>query len=207
MAPVGLPDTVHVKVSSEDAAYVSFTAVVAREMPIGELVEAMLGISGRDAGRIAELLRRGSLVSGASRLRWNGFEASPADIAALLETLPGPDPTRPFDASLATSVVLSGGGARIEIDRDAASKRRAFHRRSFWEVLMEAVHSAAARYVDYSYKHRADVYAVRISAAAAARLRENAGLLAYSALEDGIRHMAVSEIEFTVPRQHFPAAR
>ncbi len=200
MAPVGLPEIVHVKVSSEDAGYISLTAVVAREMPIGELVEAMLGVAGRDTTRIAELLRRGSLVSGASRLRWAGFEASPAELSALLEKLPGPDPGRPFDASRATGAVLCGGGARIEIDRDAASKRRALHRHSFWEALMEAVRSATARYVDYSYKHRADVFAVTVPSAAAARLREDAGLIAYSALEESVRRMPVSEIEFTVPR-------
>lgn len=200
MAPVGLPETVHVRISSEDAGYISFAPVVARDIPARELVESMLGIAGRDAARIAELLARGSIVSGPSRMRWEGFRASPEDVAALLETLPGPDPTRPFDPSQAVSAVLRGPGMSIEIGREAGSRRRAFHRRSFWDALLEAAVPEQARYADYSYKDRADRFTVPLSSDAAARLRNSANLLSYSAIEGALRRTPVHDIEFLVPR-------
>ena len=43
------------------------------EMPMRELVEHMLGVTGKDEARVRELLLRGTLVSGASRFRWTGM--------------------------------------------------------------------------------------------------------------------------------------
>ena len=200
MAPVGLPETVRVRISSEAAGYISFAPVVARDIPARELVESMLGITGRDSARISEVLARGSFVSGTSRMRWEGFRASPEDVAAMLETLPGPDPTRPFDPSRAISAVLRGPGMSIEIGREAGSKRRVFHRRSFWDALLEAAIPEQARYADYSYRDRADRFTVPLSSDAAARLRDSANLLSYSAIETALRRTPVHEIEFLVPR-------
>src|SRR5579863_235688 len=72
---MSLPETVRVKLSSEAAGYVSVTPVVVREMPTRDLVELMLGITGKDEARVRDLLLRGTLVSGASRFRWTGWEA------------------------------------------------------------------------------------------------------------------------------------
>ena len=72
---MALPPTVRVKLSSEAAESISITPVVVQEMPVGELVEYMLGVTGKDEARIRELLLRGSLVSGASRFRWTGWDA------------------------------------------------------------------------------------------------------------------------------------
>jgi len=54
-----LPQTIRVKLSSEAAEYVSVTQVVMRDMPVRELVELMLGITGKDETRLCELLLRG----------------------------------------------------------------------------------------------------------------------------------------------------
>ena len=64
-----LPDSVHVKLSSEVAESISITPVVVRDIPIRELIEHMLGITGKDTHRRHELLLHGTLVSGASRFR------------------------------------------------------------------------------------------------------------------------------------------
>src|SRR5450756_1325760 len=72
---MALPPTVRVKLSSEAAESISITPVVVQEMPVRELVEYMLGVTGKDEARIRELLLRGSLVSGASRFRWTGWDA------------------------------------------------------------------------------------------------------------------------------------
>ena len=68
-----LLDTIRVKLSSEAAEYVSITPVVVQEMPVRDLVEHMLGITGKDEARVRDLLLRGTLVSGASRFRWTGW--------------------------------------------------------------------------------------------------------------------------------------
>ena len=48
---MALPDRIRVKLSSEAAEGISITPVVAREMPLRELVEYMLGVTGKDAAR------------------------------------------------------------------------------------------------------------------------------------------------------------
>jgi hypothetical protein len=96
---VALPETIRVKISSEAAESLSLTPVVVREMPVRELVQAMLGTAGKDQARIHELLLRGSLVSGASRFRWQGWDADREAIASLLQSFPDADPRRPFARS------------------------------------------------------------------------------------------------------------
>src|SRR5689334_23873133 len=95
---MSLPDRVRVKLSSEAAESISLTPVVVREMPLRELVEYMLGVTGKDADRVCELLRRGTLVSGASRFRWAGWDAEREAVVALLAGFPDPEPLRPLAA-------------------------------------------------------------------------------------------------------------
>src|SRR5207244_2792838 len=113
-----LPDTVRVKLSSEAAESISITPVVLRDVPIRELVEHMLGVTGKDTPRLHELLLRGTLVSGASRFRWSGWDADPADIEGMLTTFPDRDPQRPFASELCIRATLRGAGRRIEIPRE-----------------------------------------------------------------------------------------
>src|SRR5580704_12205981 len=93
---MALPPTVRVKLSSEAVEVISLTPVVVQELPVRELIEHMLGVTGKDHGRIREILLRGSLVSGASRFRWTGWEADEEGIAEVLATFPDPDPSRAF---------------------------------------------------------------------------------------------------------------
>ena len=72
---MSLPATVRVKLSSEAAEGISITRVVVQDLPLRDLVENMLGITGKNEARVRELLLRGTLVSGASRFRWTGWEA------------------------------------------------------------------------------------------------------------------------------------
>src|SRR5579859_6103389 len=103
-----LPPTVRVKLSSEVAESISITPVVIREIPIRELIEHMLGITGKDVPRLHELLRRGTLVSGASRFRWVGWDADHEAIRELLGDFPDPDPKRPFSPELCFRAALRG---------------------------------------------------------------------------------------------------
>ena len=196
-----LPQTIRVKLSSEGAEYISVTAVVVRNIPVRELVELMLGVTGKDPGRVRELLLRGTLVSGASRFRWRGWEADVAALESLLATFPESEPARPFAGERSIRAVLRGPVCRIDIAREAGVLRRFLHRGSFWAVLMKLTAAGAPRYVEYSYQHRADCYRLELTAAAAAALREHADDLKYTALESQVRNAVLDSIEFYVARE------
>ena len=63
---------------------------------------------GKDEGRVRELLLRGTLVSGASRFRWAGWEADPQALLDLLATFPDPEPARPFTPDRCVRAILRG---------------------------------------------------------------------------------------------------
>src|SRR5271166_3763855 len=136
---MALPHTVRVKLSSEAAEAISLTPVVVQELPVRELVEHILGLTGKDEPRIRELLLRGSLVSGASRFRWAGWEQDVESLRELLATFPDPDPSLRFEAANCVKVVLRGGRAAIEISREAVDRKSLFQRHTFWELLMQVV--------------------------------------------------------------------
>jgi len=196
---MSLPDRIQVKLSSEVAEAISLTPVVVREISIRELVEYMLGVTGKDEARIRELLLRGTLVSGASRFRWSGWEADRAAVIELLATFPDPEPGRRFDQERAVRAILRGGRQAIEIPRAAGERKPLFRRGNFWNLLLE-VAAARLRYHTYSYRERVDVYHGALEPAAAQRLRSAVGLLTYSALRDRIRSEAFTSAEFYVER-------
>lgn len=184
-----------VKISSEEAASIAITPVVVRDMPVRELVELMLGVTGKDPGRIGELLKRGSFVSGASRFRWTGVEM---DVSELLASFPDPDPTRPFDASKCVRAILRAGHARIDLTREAGQKKRMFQSGTFWDLLLATIH--APHYLDYSFKYSADVYRAPVTMGAARALAEGSRLLAYTVLADQVRTATPDTVDFYVPR-------
>ncbi len=197
---MGLPASIRVKISTEAAESLALTPVVVREMPVRELIEAMLGVAGKDAARIRDLLGRGALVSGASRLRWQGWTAELEGIEAVLASFPDPEPERPFVAAGCVRAVIKGGNARIEIARDAARERRLLQKQCFWDALMEVAAASAPRYAGYSYRERADHYSAEIAHDAAERLREAAGLIRYSVLEGQVRRARAETMELFVER-------
>jgi|SRR5579863_498563 len=201
---MSLPETVRVKLSSEAAGYVSVTPVVVREMPTRDLVELMLGITGKDEARVRDLLLRGTLVSGASRFRWTGWEADREAVRSLLSTFPDPDPARPFAAGRCILAVLRGSRHPIGIPRDIGTRRRTlariFRRASFWDLLMRIAAAGEPRYSEYSYREHADVYQLRIGAADAQRVREASRLVRYSALELQIRNAPIDAADLYVVR-------
>ncbi len=197
---MALPDTIRVKLSSEAAESISITPVVVREFPARELIEHMLGVAGKNAERVHELLLRGTLVSGASRFRWSGWDAGRADIEAMLATFPDRDPGRPFTAERCINAVLRAPGRRVEIPREAGARKPIFRRSSFWDALMGVASEGGPRYMDYSYRERADIYTVALSAAAVERLREAAGLVRYTTVQQQIRTANLESLELYVSR-------
>lgn len=201
MVPVGLPETIRVKISSEEAGTISLTPVVVRDMPVRELIETMLGATGKDTARVAGLLLRGTFVSGASRLRWTGWTAGRDAIASVLATFPDADPRRPFEPELCVRAVLKGPATRVEIERGAGSERRLSRRRSFWDALMGLAEAGVPVYAGYSYRHRADHYSVALTYGAAEMLRESAGAIRYSTLEAAVARARVESVELYVERE------
>src|SRR3984893_1513579 len=128
-----LRETIRVKLSSEAADYVSITPVLVQELPLRELVGHMLGVTGKDENRIRELLLRGTLVSGASRFRWTGWEADIDGIRHLLTGFPDPEPGRPFDAARCVRAILRTTRQPIEIPREAGARQKLFKKSSFWD--------------------------------------------------------------------------
>ncbi len=193
-------EIVRVKLSSEAAGGISLTPVVARDMPVRELVGLMLAVTGKDPARIRELLLRGTLVIGASRFRWTGWEADSARLLAMLATFPDADPSRPFAAERCFLATLHGAGRVIELPKEIAARRGLLRRASFWGELMKAASTASPRYLDYSYKEQADCYRQDLTADASAAIRQAARLLRYSALEQQVRATAIDAVDLFVRR-------
>src|SRR3954466_6123165 len=131
-----LPPTVRVKLSSEAAEAISITRVVIQDLAIRDLLDHILGVTGKDEARIAELLRRGSLVSGASRFRWEGWETDAAALPELLAEFPDPDPRRAFLPAKCVRAVLQGSRP-IQLPREAVARKGLFQRATFWDALMD----------------------------------------------------------------------
>ena len=163
-------------------------------------MESILGVTGKDAPRIRSILQQGVLVSGASRFRWKPIDAALDEITFALRPFPDPRPDRRFDASLCVRAALTGGRAAIELTREAASRKRLFGRRSFWQVLMEIAAGLSPCYQQYSYSERADVYSLDLPLEAARALQAQAGLLRYSSLEMQVREYPFNRLELWVER-------
>ena len=189
-----------VKLSSEAAESIALTPVVVQELAIRDLVEHMLGITGKDEARIRDLLKRGTVVSGASRFRWAGVDAVEEDVRVLLTTFPDAEPWRVFEPSRCVRLMLRGARS-IEIGRDVGARKGLFQRSSFWDLLMELANSGQASYRSYSYKDRADRYLRELSVAEAERVRGASDAVRFSTLKDQVRVGNFTSIEMWCARE------
>jgi hypothetical protein len=196
-----LPQTVRVKLSSEAAEAIAITPVVVQELPVRELIEHMLGVTGKDLPRMREVLLRGSMVSGASRFRWAGWAVEEAELAEVLATFPEADSSRTFSAERCVRVVLRGGRAPVDLRREQIDRKGLFQRSSFWGLLMEVVGAGAMRYVGYSYRDKADRFVRELSVVEADRLRAGSDGVKYNTLREQIRVGAFTSAEVYVVRE------
>ncbi len=197
-----LPERVRVKLSSEEAGGISFTPVVVQEMSLRELLELIVAQTGKNFSRVTRLLEGGTLISGASRLRWEPFETDEQAVRSLLSTLPDADAARRFQAEHCVRAVLYGaGGQSLDLPREVAAKRRLLRRRSFWEAMLDLVAEAEVQYIDYSYREKADRFRLELSGGQQAAIRQAARLLVYSGLEERLRCMELSAVELFVVRR------
>lgn len=158
------PAKIRVKLVSEAAEYISVTHVVQRDFALGELIEMMLPVLGKDAGRIRQILGAGTLSNGEYRYRWEPFEAVTEEIEALLGNFPDPQPERPFDPASCFLVRFRRGVETLDLPRENVSKRPLFGGQSFWEALL-GLAGEQVRYSDYSYGDQADVFVLPLDLA------------------------------------------
>ncbi len=193
-------DTVTVKISSEAAEYLSISEVVVQQIPLAELLDTILVVTGKNAERVRETLQRGVLVSGASRFRWKGWDESDESVRRLLNDFPDSDPSRAFRQELCLRAVLVGPRCRIEILRETGQERPWLRRRSYWDALMEVAGASQPRYIEYSHQAKADCYRVDLSEERSAALREAAKRLRYSALRARIAANPIEWMELHTAR-------
>jgi hypothetical protein len=197
---MALPQTIRVKLSSEAAEAISLTPVVVQDLPVRDLIEHMLGVTGKDEPRIRDILLRGTLVSGASRFRWAGWQPDPDSLRELLSTFPDPEPARPFDAGRCIRATLRGGRQPIEIPRDAGTRKSLFQRETFWDLLFAVIAAAPVTYSAYSYRDRADRYLREFTLAETERIRSAAPSVKFSTLRDQIQSVAFTQAHLHVTR-------
>ena len=194
-------DLIRVKLSSEAAGAVAITEVVVRQMPFHELLAEILAVAGKDEDRVRNLLLRGTLVSGASRFRWEGWEADPDLLRQCLRRFPDPDPSLAFRAESCVGAVFHGPMRRIEIARETGVEKPFLQRRHFWHAFLDIAAGATLRYVDYSYRLRADVYGFEPDAKQAAALLDAYRLLKYTTLRDQLRAMPLRSVQLHTSRR------
>jgi hypothetical protein len=174
---MALEQKFRVKISSEAAGYVALTPVVVQEMDLLELLEHIAAQTGGEPERTAAVLRRGSTVSGASRLRWQPPQATADELSAAVALLPQAEPQRALAWPRCVRVGVSGEGRRDEIDRETGQRRRWFRSCSCWDELALVVSAGAPAYAGYLYRERADHYRLRLDPAARAAVQRACALL------------------------------
>ncbi len=169
-----LPETIAMRFTEEDAGYVTVRPVVKQTFRLAELADMVLSVTGKNASRVQQIFRAGTVVYNGYRYWWDGFASNQDEITGLLATFPDDDPARVFNSTEATAVSLEiGGGTQrslVAIARREASAKKLFNTRSPWEILLKAPQDSTPRYEKYSHAERADVYRVHLSPEAAVSL-------------------------------------
>jgi hypothetical protein len=202
---VPLPETIAVRYTEEEAGYVTVRPLVRQTFRLGELLDMIVSVAGKDVTRIRQLLHSGTVVYHFYRYSWAGFDANETELAAALAQFPDADPARLFPPGQCTLAIIESGGisprSLMELDRAAGSKRRMFRGQSFWERLLEIATEENPAYQNYSYGRRADVYRLDLDAEIIARIEEAANRLATGKLRSALRVLpAAACILFVCPR-------
>jgi len=169
-----LPETIAIRFTEDDAGYVTVRPVVKQTFRLPELADMVVSVTGKNAVRVQQIFRAGTVVYNGYRYWWDGFASNENEITGLLALFPDDDPSHLFSPSQVTAVSLEiGGGTQrslVGIVRREASVKRLLRKRSPWEILLTAAQDSTPRYEKYSHAQRADVYGVHLSFEVAASL-------------------------------------
>jgi hypothetical protein len=153
---------------------VTVRPVVKQTFRLAELADMVVSVTGKNASRVQQIFRAGTVVYNGYRYWWDGFASKEEEVTGLLALFPDDDPARVFDPAEVTAVSLEiGGGTQrslVGIARGEASAKKLFHKRNPWEILLKAAQDSTPRYEKYSHAERADVYRVHLSFEMAASL-------------------------------------
>jgi len=170
---VVLPETIPVRYTEEEAEYLSVRPVVRQTFRLEELVDMVLGVTGKDAVRIQQILRAGTIVFNYYRYWWTGFEAGREELKEVLARFPDTEPGRKFRAEECTAVVLEGPGSparvTLQIERKEGERKRLLRSKSLWDLLLGLAGEQTPAYKGYSYARRADAFEVSLAEEEAAR--------------------------------------
>jgi hypothetical protein len=169
-----LPETIPVRYTEEEAGYVSFRPVVRQNFRPHELLDMVLSVTGKDVGRMRQILRSGTVVFHFYRYWWTGFDLDETELTGLLAQFPDPDPSREFRGADCTMIAIESGATpprpAVEVQKKAISHRQLFRRKSFWDALLAEGSVGSVAYQGYSFAHHADLYRLDLSPEARARL-------------------------------------
>jgi hypothetical protein len=210
---VPLPETIAVKYTEEEAEYLSMRPLVRQTFRAEELVDMIVQVAGKDAVRLQQILRAGTVVFHSFRYWWPGFDPDVAALAEILARYPDADPSRPFRVADCVEVILESSGSpprhSLRISRDAAAKanplqkiaRALRHAPNFWQRLMNFAEEARPRYREYSYTRGGDLYSIALTAEQIARLAREAARDAPRTLRaELLEPPAISQIIFVCAR-------
>lgn len=159
---MALPEQIAVRYVDEDAGYVSVRPVVKQTFRLGELVDMVVSVAGKDASRVQQIFQSGTVVYNGYRYTWEGIAAAPGELEALLMPFPDDEPGRPLvSANVVSAILESGGGTQrnvVEITRQETSRNKLFRKQSPWDVLLAVGKEFPARYEKYSYARKADLF-------------------------------------------------
>ncbi len=209
---MALPETIPVHYTEEEAEYISVRPVVRQTFRLHELIDMVLGVTGKDLARIQQILRSGTVRFHFYRYWWRGFEASGEELAGVLARFPDSDPSREFRAEECVAVVLESGGHpprhALELEHKTASRRRLFRSHSFWDGLLTLTRAQAPAYQGYSYARRADLFELELTTEQVAALAGEAVRWAPRDVRAPLRHLAeMSRLIFVCPRRATGALR
>lgn len=201
-----LPARIPVKYSEDDAQFISIRPLVRQTFRPTELIDMIVSVTGKDPHRVTQILRSGTIVFNSYRYWWDAIDATPAELAPLLSAYPDADPSRPFSQENCTEVILESAGTpprhTLRLHRTNAARKRLFRTRSLWDALLGLTRPHAPTYREYSYAHRADVYALPLDPAAIASLTQQAARYAPRALAAQLAILPhVSLAKFLCPRR------
>lgn len=212
---VPFPETILVKYSEEEAEFISMRPLVRQTFRAPELVDMIVAVTGKDAQRLQQILRSGTVVFHSYRYWWQGFDAEPEKLAEILKNYPDANPSRPFRPEDCTEVILESGAAlapdsllpssatrhSLRLRREDASRRRLFRTSTLWDALLDLTRPIPPTYRDYSYALRADIYMLHPTAAQLARLTQEAARISPRSLRPHLALLpSISKIVFVCPR-------
>ena len=157
-----LPEQIPLRYTEEDAGFVSVRPVIKQTFQLPELVDMVVSVAGKDAARVQQIFRTGTVVYNGYRYWWDALPADREEIERLLLPFPDDDPSRPFEPEQAIVVLLEiGGGAQrtvVEISCQDAAKKKLFATQSPWDVLVRFAAGKSPRYEKYAHARRADLF-------------------------------------------------